>query len=77
MPLYTFYPCHEDGGADTFQTFDLPNDDAAYERAVTVLQDHISCEYVAVWCGERMLGNTRKRAQCDGSTSLPSEPPPG
>jgi hypothetical protein len=61
MPLYTFYPCREGGRSDTFRTLDLSDDDAAHRRAVAVLGEHASCEYVAIWCGDRMVGNARKR----------------
>ena len=60
MPLYTFYPCHEDGGSETFHTIDLPDDEAAYQRAPSLLQQHRSCDYVAIWRGERMVGRSRR-----------------
>lgn len=56
MPLYTFYPCKKDGTSTTFETYDLPDDSAAFLRAHKVAEDHRSCSCVTIWCGRRRVG---------------------
>lgn len=56
MPLYTFYPCLAEGGAPTFETFELSDDRAAEVFAFSVLGRHSSAAYVAIWSGERFIG---------------------
>ena len=55
MPLYTFYPCREDGTSATFETFELADDGDARVRARKIGRDHESCSYVAIWCGARRV----------------------
>ena len=55
MALYTFYPCRADGTSTTFETFELPDDSAAFLQAHKVALNHLSCTYVAIWCGTRKL----------------------
>ena len=63
MELYTFYPCKADGSAASFETFHLPDDAAALDRAAAVLSQHASCAYVAVWCGDRLVARRIKPEQ--------------
>lgn len=55
MALYTFYPCRADGTSTTFETFELPDDSAAFLQAHKVAVSHLSCTYVAIWRGARAL----------------------
>jgi hypothetical protein len=55
LPLYTFYPCREDGTSATFETYDLPDDSAAFVRGHAVAEAHPSCTHVAIWCGDRKV----------------------
>jgi|GEM_PF-1592896 len=68
MPLYTFYPCREDGTSATFESHDLPDDSAAFVRAHAVAEAHASCTYVAIWCGNRMV-RPQKTATSERSRS--------
>jgi hypothetical protein len=56
MPLYTFFPCDENGGSTTFVTLDLEDDGAARALVAAIIGDHKSCSYVALWCGDRLVG---------------------
>jgi len=53
MTLYTFYPCHPDGGSSTFAVFDLDADHQAPALARELLAEHPHCTHVAVWDGDR------------------------
>jgi hypothetical protein len=53
MILYTFYPTLQDGSSATFETHELPDDEAARRVAAEVLARHPSCREVAVWCEDR------------------------
>jgi hypothetical protein len=65
MPLYTFYPCRDDGGADTFVSLELPDDAQAAEHAAEVLGLHPSATCVEVWAGEARVHveGRRRRAE--------------
>jgi hypothetical protein len=56
MPLFTFYPCRDDGTSTAFETFEHPSDLDALERARQVLAQHPSAVEVVVWHGERRVG---------------------
>ena len=60
MPLYTLYPCRENGGSETFHTVDLADDEAAQQHAACVLQQHLSCDHIAVWCGDRLVARSQR-----------------
>ena len=49
MPLYTFYPCKEDGTATSMEAFFLEADDKAPPFALKVMTEHPSCAFVSVW----------------------------
>jgi len=55
MAMYTFYLCNQDGGATSFEAFELASDEKAAERALKLLDEHPGCAYVAVWDGDRPL----------------------
>ena len=59
MPLYTFYPCREDGTSTTFETFELADDEAARQRAGKIAREHESSSYVAIWCESRRVAERR------------------
>lgn len=61
MPLFTFYPRRPDGSATAFEALELSDDDAALARARRVLDDHASAADVAVWQGERQVGQVARR----------------
>jgi len=56
MPLFTFYPCREDGSSTAFETFEHDDDAQALARANRVLAEHDSAVEVIVWQGERRVG---------------------
>ena len=56
MPLYTFYPETPAGSYSSFEAIELRSDEAARERASSVLKQHASAEAVVIWCGERFIG---------------------
>ncbi|MFL5297197.1 MAG: hypothetical protein ACJ798_12520 [Phenylobacterium sp.] len=60
MALYTFYFCNRDGTSASFETFELADDLEAAGRAATLLNEHLSCAYVAIWCGERIVGRRER-----------------
>jgi hypothetical protein len=62
MTLYTFYPCHTDGGSSTFAVFDLDADDQVPAIAQAILADHLHCAYVAVWEGDRPVMTSHRYA---------------
>jgi hypothetical protein len=64
MPLYTFYPCHEDGHSDSFTSLELADDDEAYIRSLHILDQHPSAAHVVAWAGERKV-LTRSRVHPD------------
>lgn len=49
MPLYTFYPCTEDGASTSMEAFFLETDDNARPFALKVMAEHPSCAFVSVW----------------------------
>lgn len=53
MAIYTFYLCAGDGGAASFEAFELGGDEFAPARALRMLSEHPSCAYVAVWSEDR------------------------
>jgi len=74
VDLYTFYPCKADGAAVSFETFHLPDDDAARTRAALVLDQHESCACVTVWCGDRLVA---RRGRDIRSVLRQANPPTG
>lgn len=64
MPLYTFYPCRVDDASLGFEAYELADDGVAGTRSVEVLKEHLSAEFVVVWCGERKVF-TQYRAAFD------------
>ena len=53
MALYTFHLCDEAGYSNCFEARELAYDSAAYPVAGTLLAEHPSADYVAVWEGDR------------------------
>jgi hypothetical protein len=66
MAMYIFYLFNRGGGAISLEAFDLASDDDADERALTMLDQHPSCAYVAVWEDERAVLK-RHRSRSDRS----------
>lgn len=55
MPLYIFYPCHDDGTSETFLAHELPGDTAARSYAGELLEQHRSASRVAIWLDDRRV----------------------
>lgn len=53
MTLYTFNLCRPDGVSASFEAHDLPKDSDTFARAGELLDQHLSCDYVEIWDGER------------------------
>lgn len=53
MALYTFFFCKADGTAPTFESHELPTDDAAAAHSELLLKQHRSCSHVLVCEGDR------------------------
>lgn len=49
MPLYTFYPCKEDGSSTAIEAYFLEADDNTALFALKVMAEHPSCAFVSVW----------------------------
>ena len=55
MPTYTFLLFRADGSADTLDAVDLDYDGATFLRAGQLLSNHLSCDHVEVWDGDRAV----------------------
>jgi hypothetical protein len=55
--LYTFYVCNSDGSSATLEAHEHEDDLEAGRKAVALLEEHQSCDYVAIWAGERFVEN--------------------
>ena len=56
MPVYTFHIYSEDGHSpsfEAFEAFELDNDAATFAKAGDLLAQHLSCDHIEVWQGER------------------------
>jgi hypothetical protein len=56
MALYTFYLCHDDGVAPTFEMRDAQADGQALALAELVLEQHSTADFANVWIGDRLVG---------------------
>lgn len=56
MPLYTFHCRRFDGAPVSFHACDLADDLAAHGHAARLLAEHLSCDLVETYDGERLLG---------------------
>jgi hypothetical protein len=55
MPLYTFHLFNANDRAVSLEAAELPSDGGAFARAGELLADHMSCDRVEVWDGERAV----------------------
>jgi len=55
MPMYTFHLCNAEGGAPSFEAFELSGDHDIFARAEALMGQHLSCDHVEVWQGERAV----------------------
>lgn len=55
MPVYTFHLFSPTGVAMTLDLAELPHDGATFARCGDLLIEHLSCDYVEVWEGERAV----------------------
>ena len=53
MPMYSFHLCSPDGHSASFEAVELENDAATFAKAGELLAQHLSCDHVEVWQGER------------------------
>ncbi|ODT89074.1 hypothetical protein [Phenylobacterium sp. SCN 70-31] len=60
MALYTFYPCQLDQTSLSFEAHELEDDAAATVHCLYVLEQHLSAQFVVVWCGERHVVTRRR-----------------
>lgn len=60
MTLYTFYCNRADGSPVSLETAELPGDAQASAWASRVILDHLTCETVEVFDGERAVSTTRR-----------------
>ena len=74
MPLYIFYPTLRNGLCDTFQGIELDSDDHVDERALRVLDEHVSADSVVVYSEHRKV-LTRVRVHPDLAAILRGRAP--
>ncbi len=55
MPMYTFHLFNSSGAALVFDAIELPHDGSTFARAGDLLAEHLSCDHVEVWDGERAV----------------------
>ena len=55
MPMYTFYLRTAFGGSTGLQAFELRSDADSLARAGWLLDEHVSCDHVDVWSGDRAV----------------------
>jgi hypothetical protein len=60
MPMYIFYPCLEDGTANSFEAYELTDDAAAAEQGELVLAGHASASHVMIWRDGQPLEPVRR-----------------
>lgn len=53
MLTYTFHLRRSDVFPTGLEAFNLANDAAAFHKAGEILNEHLSCDHVEVWDGER------------------------
>jgi hypothetical protein len=53
MAIYRFHLCRPDGIATSFEVCELADDKQLLGKAGQLLEEHMSCDYVEVWRGER------------------------
>jgi len=62
MPTYTFLLFREDDAAISLDAIELTDDGATVTRAGALLEEHLSCDHVEVWDGDRRV-MVRQREQ--------------
>jgi hypothetical protein len=60
VAIYTFFLCRDDKAATTFEALELPGDRHAAEAATSVLAEHHSAQYVAIWQCDRLIGQVSR-----------------
>ena len=55
MAMYTFHLFREGGAGTMLDALDLPDDGAGFARAGELLAEHMSCDRVEVWQGDRQV----------------------
>ncbi|MBS0363194.1 MAG: hypothetical protein JSR98_17590 [Proteobacteria bacterium] len=55
MPTYTLHLCGAKGASTSFRLFDLASDGACFAAAGELLDDHVNCDHVEAWSGERAV----------------------
>jgi hypothetical protein len=55
MPTYTFLLFRRDDAAISLDAVGLDHDEATLAWSGKLLEDHLSCDYVEVWDGDRAV----------------------
>ena len=55
MPMYTFHLRRPNEAPAGFESFDAASDAEAFQAAGYLLDDHLSCDHVEVWDGDRAV----------------------
>lgn len=53
MALYTFRLCKPNGFSASFEAYELSGDGESLARAAELLDEHLNCDHIEVWAGER------------------------
>ena len=53
MPMYTFHIRSADGSPISLEVFELQYDGETFARAGALLEQHVTCDHVEVWHGDR------------------------
>jgi hypothetical protein len=62
MPTYTFLLFRRDDAAVSLDAVPFDHDDATFARAGELLEEHLSCDYVEVWDGDRAVAARHREA---------------
>lgn len=82
MPMYTFYLRKLLGGSTSLAALELSHDGESFTTAGSLLDEHLSCDHVDVWAGERAVFARHRmqpiiRPVDEDADSEPRRPPGG
>jgi hypothetical protein len=55
MPMYTFYLRSFRGGSPGLRALELSSDAESLAAAAKLLDEHLSCDHVDIWTGDRAV----------------------
>jgi hypothetical protein len=55
MPMYTFHLRTPGEAPVGLEAFELAHDAAAFAKAAELLDEHLSCDHVEIWDGDRAV----------------------